>query len=656
MRRNPILTAVVAAVAAFATVGAGTATATGAAAATAPTSRSWTPQAAAYGTHEDTNVPVTMSDGTVLRADVYYPTDKATGQDAAGPFPVLLQQTPYGKEAMADSYFVERGYIEVVADVRGTGDSQGSFGLFDPVQASDGAALVRWAARLPHSDGRVGLFGESYMGIDQFLTAAQLGADSPLKALFPVITGNDLYRDTAYQGGLFDSEFDAAYTGLTATLNTVNPAAETAMAGNEGSAAALPGVQADHAGSLASYYAASAADNLTGGDQSYDAQYWSERNPVETLDKVVADKIPAFLVGGWSDLFQRGEPLNWVGLENAYDHRSVYASLAPGQKLTARYQLMMGPWYHLTAGDGVDLDQIELEWFDTWLFDQDTGMSTTADPVHLYMLGADKWVDTSAWPPSGGSPTSLYLGGGPSGSSAPSDNDGTLARKAPTSSSGSDSLAWTGTSSPCGGQTDQWAMGGADLGTEGGAPPDPCTTDDRTTEAGPGSVTYTSAPMTAATVLEGPVDATLYATSTAKDTEWVVSLEDVAPGGAATPLTSGALLGSFRAVDSSRSWKAGGRLLLPYHPYTQASSSPVPVGRVVRYDIEVFPTFAELAPGHRLRVTIRTGDSHLLPNPTQTADLSGGTYQLERDRSASSYLEVELSPASSFTRSCALCQ
>ena len=167
-----------------------------------------------------------MHDGTVLRADVYYPTNPATGSAATGPFPVLLQQTPYGKEAYSSdaaatglgaltntsvSYLVDRGYIVVISDVRGTGDSGGTFGLFDPVQATDGATLVRWAARLPHSDGKVGLFGESYMGIDQFLTVGALGPNSPVKAMFPIIAGNDLFADAVTQGGLLDAEFSALY-------------------------------------------------------------------------------------------------------------------------------------------------------------------------------------------------------------------------------------------------------------------------------------------------------------------------------------------------------------------------------------------------------------------------------------------------------------
>ncbi|HEY2428142.1 MAG TPA: CocE/NonD family hydrolase, partial [Acidimicrobiales bacterium] len=134
----------------------------------------WAPQAPAYGDALLADQPVKAADGAVLRADVYYPTDKATGKAAGGRFPVLLQQTPYGKSNVSSAvantdvpYLVDRGFIVVISDVRGTGDSGGTWGLFDPVQATDSRALVDWTARLPHSNGTVGLFGESYMGINQ---------------------------------------------------------------------------------------------------------------------------------------------------------------------------------------------------------------------------------------------------------------------------------------------------------------------------------------------------------------------------------------------------------------------------------------------------------------------------------------------------------
>jgi predicted acyl esterase len=179
----------------------------------------------------------------------------------------------------------------------------------------------------------------------------------------------------------------------------------------------------------------------------------------------------------------------------------------------------------------------------------------------------------------------------------------------------------------------------------------PCAGNDALTEAGPGSLTYTTAPFTQATVIGGPIDATIYATSTRPDTELVATLEDVAPNGAATPITTGALLGSLRALDSSRSWPApGGRFLLPYHPYTAQSKQPVPAGSVTRFDIEIRPTFAELNAGHRLRLTLTTSDlPTLLPTQPDGVNLAGGIYGVERNPAAASYIELLSVPAASLT-------
>src|ERR1700761_4636385 len=302
-------------------------------AASAPAAQAWTPEGATYGVGSQTNVPVTMSDGTVLRANVYYPTDPATGQEAGGSFPVLLSQTPYGKDDASaagssqlselggeSTYLVQRGYIDVVADARGTGGSTGEWGLFDPVQGTDGATLVNWASGLPHSDGKVGLLGASYLGINQFETAADAGS-SHVKAMFPIIAGNDLYRDTAFAGGFPDIEFDSAYLALTGSLNLLLPATEA----NDDFATALT----DHVHDLADFDASLLAGAETGGDDAYDQAYWSARNPVQYIPQIVKDGIPAFLIGGWYDLFQRGELLNYSGFQNVYDGRPVLAPMSP---------------------------------------------------------------------------------------------------------------------------------------------------------------------------------------------------------------------------------------------------------------------------------------------------------------------------------------
>src|SRR5579859_5160309 len=171
--------------------------------ASAAPGRHWTPEKAIYGAASINDIKVKGAGGTTIRVNEIYPT-KASGKPAKGPFPVLLTMTPYGKgqggsskpgsaaspsngaaTGGADNYLAQRGYIEIVEDVRGTGDSHGSWGLFDPIQQKDAIKVMNWATHLPHSDGRVGTYGPSYLGIDQLLLAGAVGPHSPLKATFP---------------------------------------------------------------------------------------------------------------------------------------------------------------------------------------------------------------------------------------------------------------------------------------------------------------------------------------------------------------------------------------------------------------------------------------------------------------------------------------
>ena len=259
---------------------------------------------------------------------------------------------------------MQRGYIEVVMDVRGTGDSNGQWGLFDPIQQQDAIKVLHWAAHLANSTGSVGTYGPSYLGIDQLLLAGAVGKGSPLKAIFPLVSANDIYRDTSFMGGLLDFEFAETYLGLTGALNTVTPVEDTAS--DPELLADLASIETDHANGLASYHAATTLNVLSGGDEAYDGSYWQQRNPSNILAKIVANGIPAYLLGGEFDIFQNGEPLNYAALQNAYDHRPTTAPMLPNQPVTGRYQLIDGPWEHIN-GSSVDVDPLELEWFDTWL-------------------------------------------------------------------------------------------------------------------------------------------------------------------------------------------------------------------------------------------------------------------------------------------------
>ena len=214
--------------------------------ASAASGSGWKPESAVYGTASTNDIAIAGAGGTTIRVNEIYPTT-SSGAPAPGKFPVLLTMTPYGKgqggssapgsaqlpsagaaTGGADNYLAERGYIEVVMDVRGTGDSNGAWGLFDPIEQQDAIKVLDWAARLPNSTGSVGTYGPSYLGIDQLLLAGAVGKGSPLKAIFPLVSANDIYRDTSFMGGLLDFEFSETYLGLTGGLNTANPVEDTA--------------------------------------------------------------------------------------------------------------------------------------------------------------------------------------------------------------------------------------------------------------------------------------------------------------------------------------------------------------------------------------------------------------------------------------------
>ena len=156
-----------------------------------------------------------------------------------------------------------------------------------------------------------------------------------------MVSVTDIYRDTSFMGGLLDFEFDEdAYLGLTAGLDTTNPITDTAS--DSALLSNLAGIEADHANGLASYVAQT-ENILTGGDESYDGSYWQARNPQNILARVVANHIPAYLIGGEFDIFQNGEPVNYAELQNAWDGRSTTAPMVSGQRTTGRYQLIVGP-------------------------------------------------------------------------------------------------------------------------------------------------------------------------------------------------------------------------------------------------------------------------------------------------------------------------
>ena len=615
-------------------------------------SAEWKPRAATYGVVTQANVVVRMSDGVGLLADVHRPMNRKTQKPAAGTFPVIVTITPYRKVLPAGSasglnrYLVERGYIHVVADVRGTGASAGVFGFFSEREQQDGPEIVRWAATVPGSNGIVGMAGASYLGITQLFTAARMGPGSPLKAILPIVASNDVYRDFAAPGGLFSAAFDAAwFLGVRPLADTFPP--EDILTNPVRALGAL----LDHPKTLVETTVPLFTDALLSGESRYDGAYFVSRRPTDGLDDIVANGIAALLIGGWSDVFQRGEPLNYSGLQNAFAGLPVGQPMEAGQTATSRYQLVMGPWFHLAGALFPGLEELSLRWFDTWLRGEATGLESVTKPFHAFEHGTRRWVDVAEYPFAAASVETLYLREGRTGS-AVSLNDGTLSTEPP-AAAGSDAIDFALVANPCSRQFEQWIAGGSSAfgaTTGGDSVVNPCLADDRFMQFA--ALTYTTEPFDEATSLAGPIGATLYVRSSTPNAELVVTVEDVAPAGTSFPLTAGYLLGSFRELDSEKSWFQDGKLVLPYHPFTKASAKPMRPGVVETVDVEVFPVLASLARGHRLRVTITTSATpYFTPVLEDYVSLLGGSYGIQRSAAHPSHVNVPLVPTASLPES-----
>jgi uncharacterized protein len=606
----------------------------------------WSPEPATFGEGVTRDVKIKMRDGVELSADVYYPT-RANGTAAPGPFPILVSETPYGKEAAnVDGlnplaghrpYLVKRGYIQALVDVRGQGGSNGSFQLFGPDERADSREVIKWASKLPHGDGKVGMTGESYLGIVQMFAAADAGAGSPLKAIFPIDAANDPYKDLLVSGGLLNIESSMPLIGVYGVLPIASPGFQAVF--DPGALTTYGRLFPDRVKDLTEGFSApTITDLLAGGDRAYEGAFWgASRRPDDALAKIVANKIPAYLVGGLYDVFQRGEPLSYAGLQNAWAGRPVHGPMSPTQKVTGRYQLLMKPQYHLQYPQLVDtgppnLDEVQLAWFDRWLKGKATGIDQTTTPLHVVEPDGVR-RDTARFPLAQASVHAFYLGAA-----------GALTDEPP-KGAGADTLAFTGASLPCDRSTEQWSLGGLELAFRLAGFGDPCAGQDLVpASVGPGQLVYSTPPFASDEVLAGPLAATLYATSTTTDTEWIAKVSDVAPDGTSTDLTQGALLGSHRALDDARTWRgANGLPILPYHPDSLASKVPVKPGEVTRYDIEIRSTFATLAKGHRLRLTLLSSQTpHLLAIPEDLANLTGGIYAVQRSAAAPSSMQVPL--------------
>ena len=510
-----------------------------------------------------------MDDGARLKADVYRPVGEAR-------YPVLVMRQPYGRKIGSTvvlahpAWYAAQGYVVLVQDVRGRGESEGRFRVLED-DVADGARTLELAAEIEGSDGRLATYGFSYHGMNQYMAlAGALGRGSrPPDAMAIVMAAFDVRNHWAYEGDAFrlaGGQMWARQMGVEAARR----AGERDLAARLATSAAPL-----HGGPRAArpeLLEAAAAHTHYFDWLSDDPAYWARVSPAARLAGAKPE-VPVLHVGGWHDLMLAG---------TLAAHRAF-----PNSKL------VIGPWAHipwgrrlgaLDVGDGAadGVDPAIVAFFDHHL----KGREDPSPAIRLYDVGAQRWRGFAAEPAT--QLRAFYLGSG--GRAAASTLNGVL-RGTPAALE--DRLVH-----------DPWrpapAVGGA-LGSPG-LYADRAAVDDRADV-----LTYTSEPLAQPLILAGEPVATLSVNSLQPSFDLALALSFVRPDGSAVHIC-----GAFRSF--ARAPNGPARLALG------ATFLTLPAGARLRLSIQAaaFPAFA-VNPGTGERAV----DAHVLDAVTTTLIVSG---------------------------------
>jgi uncharacterized protein len=482
------------------------------------------------------NVPARMRDGVVLRADVYRP-------GGPGPWPTLLTRYPYGKNGTANHYYegidpldaARAGFLVVVQDSRGSYSSDGEWEPWR-YERADGYDSVEWAAQLPGSNGRVGMYGQSYHGFTQF--AAAIERPPSLKCIAPSMISADGANGLLFRGGALELGFEAVWGVL--------------MALHRLSKLDLPAEE------LARRYSKvtdtfNAFDDLGTGQRKGRSPFWTL--PIRDVQKWYAElgtsagagafraatepvldylaiathlkeiEVPVLNTGGWYDTFIQGTLDGYSGLRDR----------------PAETRLVVGPWSHNRYSDPIgDLvfgaqssreagalcpqgawRALHYTWFKQYLV-PDSNIEVAAKPVRIFVMGRNEWRDETSWPLERAREERWYLHSG-----------GTLSPQPPTKgASGSTEFDYDP-------MDPVFTRGGLQILTPSLKTPGPY--DQKPVEDRADVVVFTSAPLSNEVEVTGRVRIVLHAQSSAVATDWVARLCDVHPDGRSFNLVDGIL-------------------------------------------------------------------------------------------------------------------
>ena len=530
--------------------------------------------------HVETDVPIPMRDGTTLYADIYRP-------DGPGPFPVILQRTTYDKTAplslnpLDPLKSARNGYTVVIQDTRGRYSSEGEFYCFRD-EITDGYDTVEWAASQPWSSGKVGMYGASYVGATQWLAA--LARPPHLTAIVPNVTASNYHEGWTYQGGAFELGFNMSWTLGSLTLanlrnissrKTIPPDGSQkliqAVDSMESSFRSLPLKEFSHLkDGLADYY----YDWLAHPDYDY---YWKQLCIEENHSRL---SVPAYNIGGWYDIFLGGTIRNYLGMKKE----------ASTEDARSGQRLLIGPWLHGAKGSSlvgshyfgvaadalaIDLDGIHFKWFDYWLKGINNGVMDEP-PVRIFVMGDNVWRHEQEWPLARAQASRYYFHS--QGRANSLNGNGGLSTQPPGEEAPdvflynpSDPVPTRGGGLCC--NPYFMANGAFEQGE---------------IESREDVLVYSTPPLEREVEVTGPITVTLWATTSATDTDFTAKLVDVWEHGCARNLTDGIIRARYRESTSSP------RLVEP--------------GRVYEYTIDLWATSNVFKQSHRIRVEVSSSN------------------------------------------------
>lgn len=362
--------------------------------------KTWQTSRRKYNIIVERDVKIRMRDGIDINADVFRP-------DSDERFPAILgisafslrpQTAPMKPTAFTSvtflppsdekirgyleagdpNFYVRRGYVHVVANVRGTGKSGGLYNFLGPDEVRDTYEVIEWIAQQPWCSGKVGMFGVSYFARIQIAVAA-LNPPS-LKCIFAPWAYTDYYRDVIYRGGIFGYTF---FGGLVGSFS--NARFESITRKKIGDEKYLEEIEkARHDEDLMAVPLLKECLQSPGEGthpfmvdiilNRFDNSFWEERRP-----KYENIKVPAYIGCGWGN----------YGLHLPGAFRSWEKMNVPKKMILSPPVYLDRPVYQL---------QFEsLRWYDYWMKDIDTGIMNMP-PIRIFVMGTNRWKDAEDWP------------------------------------------------------------------------------------------------------------------------------------------------------------------------------------------------------------------------------------------------------------------